>query len=134
MPRTAADTGTDAGAGTTTHSVPNPFAMLFHALKTVALAGALLADHRIHPARKVVFVTVLAALIAAALGVEGVGEVVTQLLNVVPGLGLFLGIGEVPVDAVVDWVLVAVAAFNLLRLFPAEIVGEHYDRLFRARR
>ena len=61
---------------------------------------------------------------------EGVTELVTNLLPVV---GRFIGLGELPADAALDWVLVVVAGFNLLRLFPKEIVGEHYDRLFRSR-
>jgi hypothetical protein len=117
---------------TTAHSTPNPVAMLFHALKTLALTGSLLGDSRVSSGRKATFVTIVAVLIAAALGVEGVGEIITQVLNFIPGLGLLLGIGEVPVDATFDWVLVTVAAFNLLRLFPAEVVGEHYDRIFRS--
>jgi hypothetical protein len=121
-------------SGTTSYTAPNPIAMIFHFIKTFTLTGSLLADPRVHPARKAVFLTIVGGLAAAALGVEGVGELVTQILNVIPGLGLLLGIGEVPVDAAVDWVLVAVAAFNLLRIFPAEIVGEHYDRLFRSHR
>lgn len=114
-------------------TAPNPIAMLFHMFKSMSLAVALLVDPRVHPGRKAVFITVIGALIAAAVGVEGIGEAVTQLLNVVPGLGAFIGLGEVPVDLTIDWVLVAAAMFNLLRLFPREIVGEHYDRLFRAR-
>jgi hypothetical protein len=105
--------------------------MAFHLFKSFALTGSLLNDPRVHPARKIIFVTVLGAFIAAALGVEGVGELFTQALNIIPGLGGILGIGEIPVDATVDWVLVSVVAFNLLKLFPTEIVGEHYDRLFR---
>jgi hypothetical protein len=107
--------------------------MLFHVFKSMSLAVSLLVDPRVHPARKAVFIMVLGALIAAAVGVEGIGEAVTQLLNVVPGLGVFVGAGEIPVDVTVDWVLVAAALFNLMRLFPREIVGEHYDRLFRSR-
>ncbi|HEY7983826.1 MAG TPA: hypothetical protein VID73_06640 [Ktedonobacterales bacterium] len=114
-------------------TAPNPIAMLFHVFKSMSLAVSLLVDPRVHPARKAVFIMVLGALIAAAVGVEGIGEAVTQLLNVVPGLGVFVGAGEIPVDVTVDWVLVAAALFNLMRLFPREIVGEHYDRLFRSR-
>jgi hypothetical protein len=116
---------------TASRTIPNPVQMLLHVFKTVALAGSLLADPRIHPGRKAAFVVILGLLIAAAFGVEGVGEVLTQVLNFIPGLGVALGVGELPVDAAVDWVLVAVVAFNLLKLFPADIVGEHYDRLFR---
>ena len=114
-------------------TAPNPIAMLFHMFKSVSLAVSLLVDPRVHTARKAVFITVIGALIAAAIGIEGVGEAVTQLLNVVPGLGAFIGVGEIPVDVTIDWVLVAAAMFNLLKLFPKEIVGEHYDRLFRSK-
>jgi hypothetical protein len=38
---------------------------------------------------------------------------------------------ELPLDGAIDWVTFAVATFSLLKLFPKEIVGEHYDRLFR---
>ncbi len=114
-------------------TAPNPIAMLFHMFKSLSLAVSLLVDPRVHPARKAVFITVIGTLIAAAVGVEGVGELITQVLNVVPGLGAFVGVGEIPVDVTIDWVLVAAAMFNLLRLFPREIVGEHYDRLFRSR-
>jgi hypothetical protein len=117
----------------TASTAPNPITMLFHVFKSISLAVALLVDPRVHTARKAAFITVVGALIAGAIGVEGVGEALTQLLNVVPGLGALLGIGEIPLDVTVDWALVAVAMFNLLRLFPREIVGEHYDRLFRSR-
>lgn len=123
-----------ANPNATTNSAPNPVAMFFHMFKTLTLTGSVLGDTRIHPVRKAAFMTVLGTLILAALGIEGAGEFVTQLLNVIPGLGLVIGAGELPVDFVVDWALVTVAAFNLLRMFPAEIVGEHYDRLFHPRR
>jgi hypothetical protein len=116
---------------TTTRTIPNPVQLILHVFKTIALAGSLLGDRRINPVRKGAFVIIISLLIAAALGVEGIGEILTEFLNVVPGLGVLLGIGEIPVDATVDWILVAVVAFNLLKLFPADIVGEHYDRLFR---
>lgn len=125
------DTKTATDPKTETRSFPNPLQMVLHVFKTVALGGSLLADPRVHPLRKAAFVVILGLLIAAAFGVEGISEILTQLLNVIPGLGVLLGIGEIPVDATVDWLLVAVVAFNLLKLFPPEIVGEHYDRLFR---
>jgi hypothetical protein len=113
------------------YSDPNPLAMAFHLFKTFSLAGSLLGDRRVHPARKLVFVIILGIFIAAALGFDVIGELITQALNIIPGLGALLGLGELPVDAVVDWVVVAVVAFNLLKLFPREIVGEHYDRIFK---
>lgn len=113
--------------GPTAHFSPNPVSMVLHLFKTLALAGALLADPRVHPVRKAFFVGILGALVAAVLGVEGVTELVTNLFPVV---GQFFGLGEIGADVVIDWAVVGVAAFNLLRLFPAEIVGEHYDRIF----
>ena len=121
--------GSDSGLAPQ-HGRPNPLAMVFHLFRTFALGGSLLSDRRIHPVSKVAFVALLGVVIAAALGVDVAAEVITQGLNIIPGLGVLLGIGEFPVDAVVDWVLVAVVAFNLLKLFPAQIVGEHYDRIF----
>jgi hypothetical protein len=112
------------------HDRPNPLAMALHLFRTLSLGGSLLGDRRIHPVRKVVVVTILGVVIAAALGVEVAGEVITQGLNIIPGLGALLGIGEFPVDAVVDWVVVAVVAFPLPKIFPARIVNEHYDRIF----
>lgn len=116
---------------TATHGSPNPIAMLFHMAKTFALTGSLLTDSRIHPARKAVFMTVMGVLLAAALGVDAAGELVT---NLVPVVGQFVGLGEIPVDAAIDWVVLSVAAFNMLKVFPTEIVGEHYDRLFRRKK
>jgi hypothetical protein len=37
----------------------------------------------------------------------------------------------IPAEATLDWAVLGVAAFNLLKLFPRDVVGEHYDRLFR---
>jgi hypothetical protein len=109
---------------------PNPLTMVVHLFRTLRLAAALVADPRVHPLRKLFFVGILGTLVAAVLGVEGVTEFVTNLFPVV---GQFFGLGEIGADIVIDWALVGVAAFNLLRLFPADIVGEHYDRLFRRR-
>ena len=75
------------------HGTPNPLAMALHLFRTFALGGSLLGDRRIHPARKVAFVTILGVVIAAALGVDVAGEVITQGLNIIPGLGALLGVG-----------------------------------------
>lgn len=113
-------------ANTTTHKPPNPIAMLFHLVKTFALTGSLLTDRRINAAPKAIFIAVIGVLLAAALGVDAAAELVS---NVIPVAGPIVGI---PIDAVVDWGVLSVVAFNLLKLFPAQIVGEHYDRLFRS--
>ncbi|HEX6797695.1 MAG TPA: hypothetical protein VF116_08280 [Ktedonobacterales bacterium] len=110
---------------------PNPFALLFHIGKTSALVGSVLQDGRVSWLPKTVFLTCISALLAAIilpeLGID------TGIFFALPGVGAVLDALGLPVDATFDWVAFTVAAFNLLRLFPTEIVGEHYDRLFRRR-
>jgi len=102
---------------------PNPFQLLFHVGKTTRLAGALLADPRVTIYRKILFVGSLMILVLALLAPETIGELVSAILPLVP-------FAEIPADAALDWVAVAVAAYNLLRVFPDEVVAEHYQRLF----
>lgn len=120
---------TDAGAGSA--SKPSPFALLFHIRKTTALVGSVLQDTRVSWVPKTVFLTCITALLAAILLPE-LGIDTAAFLGL-PGFGAILDALGLPVDASFDWVAFSVAAFNLLKLFPAEIVGEHYDRLFRGR-
>ena len=105
---------------------PNGFALFLHLQKTVSLVGAVLSDPRVHWIRKTLFLSTLAVLIAALIG----GDAVNDFLDGIPFniLGNLIGI---PIDGAFDWVALSVAAYNLLKLFPIEIVGEHYDRLFR---
>ncbi|HZC79555.1 MAG TPA: hypothetical protein VE258_17495 [Ktedonobacterales bacterium] len=111
-----------------THSNPNQFALLLHIRKTFALVGAVLADPRVPRVSKAAFMTAIGALVLALVGADGASALVESLLPIVgPVLGL-------PADAAFDWIAFSVAAFNLLKLFPADIVGEHYDRLFRPAR
>ncbi len=113
--------------GTTTQVKPKQLALLFHIRKTVSLIGAVLSDPRVHWIRKTLFLSTIAVLVAALIGGDAVSEFVEGVIF--PLFGNLLGI---PVDGTFDWVLLSVAAYNLLKLFPAEIVGEHYDRLFRS--
>jgi hypothetical protein len=106
-----------------TQANPNPFQLLFHVGKTTRLAGALLADPRVSIFRKILFVGSLIILILALLAPETIGELVSSLLPLIP-------FAELPADAALDWVAIAVAAYNLLRVFPDEVVVEHYNRLF----
>ena len=46
---------------------------------------------------------------------------------VLPIVGTVLG---VPVDAGMDWIAFALLAVNLLKFFPAEMVGEYYTNIF----
>lgn len=107
---------------------PNQWALLLHIRKTYALIRAVLADARVHWLPKAAFLTCIGAMLLVLLGGDltaGIAE------SIVPFVGPVVGL---PVDASLDWVAFTVVAFNLLKLFPTEIVGEHYDRLFRSRR
>lgn len=104
----------------------NQLSLLLHIRKTALLINAVLHDARVHWVPKSLFLGTLTALVIALLGGDAVGEMVS---NIFPVIGPVLGL---PADAGLDWVAFSVAAFNLLKLFPADIVGEHYDRLFRS--
>lgn len=103
--------------------------LIFHIGKTLALVTSLLHDARVHWFSKMVFLGSLGTLLLALLFPESM----VDLLGFfgLPGLGALLNLVGIPAEATLDWVALSVAAFNLLKLFPAEIVGEHYDRLFR---
>jgi len=105
--------------------------MFFHMRKTAALANAVLHDERVHWMPKLVFLTGIGALALAVLMPE-LG--IDSILAMFPGPGWAADVLGIPAEGVFDWVVAAVAAYNMLKIFPAEIVGEHYDRLFRSRR
>ncbi len=109
----------------------NGLSLLFHIRKTFKLALAVLHDPRVHWAPKLVFVLCAGAL---GLGVLVPELGVDTILAAIPGLGWIGDALGIPAEATLDWAVATVAAFNLLKLFPAEIVGEHYDQLFRHRR
>src|SRR5215469_15097696 len=113
--------------GTMAPVKPKWGALLIHLRKTFALIGAVLSDPRVHWIRKTLFLGTIAALVAALIGGDAVNEFLDGLFF--PLFGNLLGI---PIDGTFDWIALSVAAYNLFKLFPAEIVGEHYDRLFRS--
>jgi hypothetical protein len=102
--------------------------LLFHMGKTAALVSAIVKDARVHWLPKLFFFGILGALLLALLFPESAAEIFGMG---VPGIGWALDALGIPVDATIDWAALGVAAFNLLKLFPKDIVGEHYDRLFR---
>ena len=123
--RTNADSTTSTG---TSQSTPRFLALLTHIPKTIGLTTAVLQDARVHWFPKLVFLGSLATLLLALLFPETASEIIGLGI---PGVGWTLDVLGLPVDASIDWIALSVAAFNLLRLFPTDIVGEHYDRLFR---
>jgi len=115
---------TTTGPSQKTPSGINPLSMLLHLGKTFALTGAVLSDRRVHWLPKFAFVGLIVVLIAGLI----FPEIAVDVIAAIPTAGLdLLGI---PAEAGFDWVIFGVAAFNLLKLFPADIVGEHYNRFF----
>jgi hypothetical protein len=102
--------------------------MLVHIRKTLSLTGSVLTDPRVHWIPKIAFIGSIGALLLAVLFPETMADLLGGALTA--GIFDFFGI---PAEAGIDWTLFAVFAFNLLKLFPSDIVAEHYDRLFRNR-
>lgn len=108
-------------------ALPKRRKIFFHFIKTGKLIGALSRDQRIAAWRKIVFFGALIALLALLLFPDFFDEVVLSVI--LPFIGTILGI---PLDAGFDWLAFALVSVNLLRIFPAEVVGEHYQQIFHA--
>lgn len=106
-------------------SRPKRFDVLFHAVKTFKLIGALMVDGRVPVVRKVLFLGSIAALVVVLFFPDLVSE--AFLSTVLPIVGTVLG---VPLDAGFDWVAFALVIVSLLRYFPSDIVSEHYMSIF----
>lgn len=104
---------------------PKRLDIFLHGFKTVKLIKALMIDRRVSVFKKVLFVGSIAAIVAILLFPDAINE--TILSTVLPLVGTILG---VPLDAGFDWIAFTLVAVNLLRYFPAEIVSEHYSRIF----
>ncbi len=118
--------GTARGAKTKQqHGQPKRTDLIFHLFKSSKLVGAVMKDRRVPVLRKVAYIGVVGLLLAALLFPELFGDVLV-LFTFFPA-----DILGIPTEGVFDWAAFAVATFELLKLFPKEVVGEHYDRLFR---
>ncbi len=104
---------------------PRRLTLFLHAFKTFKLIGALLRDGRISVVRKLLFFGALLFLLVLLLFPDVFGEVFLSVI--LPLVGTVLG---VPIDAGFDWIVFAIAVVSLLRVFPAELVSEHYRRMF----
>jgi hypothetical protein len=104
---------------------PKRLEIFLHIIKTGKLIAALFKDRRVSVVRKALFVIAVAALLAVLFFPDLIDE--TFLSVVLPVVGTVLG---VPLDAGVDWMAFALLAVNLLRIFPPEIVAEHYTDIF----
>jgi len=86
---------------------------------------ALFKDRRVSTIRKALFIVAAAALLAVLFFPDLIDE--TVLSVALPVVGTVLG---VPLDAGLDWLAFALLGTNLLRIFPPEIVAEHYVSIF----
>jgi hypothetical protein len=100
--------------------------LVFHFFKTLRLVGAVLWDRRVSLLRKGAFIAGIGVLLVLLLFPEVIGDGATLLAAIFPLLGV-----ELPAEGVADWLAFALASFSLLSVFPKEIVGEHYEQLFR---
>lgn len=100
--------------------------IFFHVMKTGRLIGELSKDRRISIVRKILFFGMIGALLVILLFPDIFDEAFLSIA--MPLLGTILGI---PLDAGFDWLAFAFALIGLLRIFPAEIVAEHYQHIFR---
>jgi hypothetical protein len=108
------------------HKQPKKTDLVFHSFKTVKLVGAVLRDKRVALVRKIAYLGLIAGLLVLVLFPEALGDLVTAVTPFFPLIGI-----EIPAEGTIDWLVFALATFSLLKIFPKEIVGEHYDRLFR---
>src|SRR5262249_39652793 len=90
--------------------------LLLHMFKTIRLAGSVLGDPRVHWAPKFAFVGSIGMLALALFFPETLMDIFGGAVTA----GLFDVFG-IPAEAGIDWVALSVFAFNLLKLFPAEV-------------
>lgn len=104
---------------------PHASELLLHPFKTLYFVTFLLTDRRVSFFRKLAFLGPLALLIFAVLLPESLIAGAMGLLLPLVGLAL-----NIPIDAGLDWILVALAAKALLRVFPAHVVYDYHAQLF----
>ena len=107
------------------HKQPRRRDLVFHLGKTLQLVKAVLWDNRISILRKGAFVGGLAILLVLLLFPELLADSATLLTPLFSLVGI-----EIPVEGSLDWMAFALGSFSLLSLFPKEVLGEHYERIF----
>jgi hypothetical protein len=104
---------------------PHPWELVLHPVHTVRFMQALGRDPRISWVRKLLYLGPLLLLLVAVLLPEGI--IAAGVAVLVPLVGPLVNL---PADAALDWVLLGLAAYALLRIFPEQIVREHHAQLF----
>lgn len=98
--------------------------VFFHPIRTGKFLNAIMRDDRIHTSRKVLFSLLVSALLVILVFPDALEETVISMI--LPVIGTIIGI---PLSLGIDWGTFAVLSVYLLRVFPAEIVNEHYAAL-----
>lgn len=106
-------------------SRPRRFDIFLHAGKTFRLIGRLMLDRRVPIVNKFFFLATIVFLLLILFFPDLVSE--TILSTVLPVVGTVIG---VPIDAGIDWTAFALLLVNMLRIFPADLVAEHYRDIF----
>jgi hypothetical protein len=101
----------------------NAYQALAHLPRTLKVAGKTLQDTRVKLLPKVLFIGSIVFVLAALLTPEALAE----LVAFVPGIGDVLALVGLPVDGAIDWLALGITALNMMKLFPQEIVNEHFD-------
>lgn len=96
---------------------------IVHLPRTLKVAGNVMKDTRVNILPKIMFVGGIVALLVALL----TPEALVELVAFIPGLGDLLAVIGIPIDGAIDWLALGLAAFNLMKLFPQDVVNEHYD-------
>lgn len=109
------------GSGVT--SKLNAYQAIVHLPRTLKVAGAVMHDTRVKFLPKAMFVGSLGIILAALLTPEALAE----FIAVVPGIGDVIALIGIPIDGAIDWLALGVAALNLMKFFPQDIVNEHLN-------
>ena len=104
---------------------PRRFDIFLHVGKTFRLIGQLMKDRRVPVLSKIFFLGTIAILLLLLLFPDALSE--TVLSAILPVVGTAIG---VPIDAGVDWMAFALLLVNMLRVFPEDLVAEHYRDIF----
>jgi hypothetical protein len=98
---------------------------IVHLPRTFKVAGNVMKDARVSIMSKAMFIGGIVALLLALLAPETFLDVIVAI----PGATAVLDLVGIPIEAAGDWIVLGIAALNLMKLFPQEVVNEHYDNV-----
>ena len=108
-----------------THKQPRRRDLFLHTFKSFRMIKAVLWDERVSLARKAAYLGGMGVLLVLLLFPELLADSATLLSPLFSLVGI-----EIPAEGTIDWMALAFASFSLLSLFPKEVLGEHYERIF----